>query len=551
MSFTRTRFAVVLLGDRLCAAVVQGARVHTFVVESEQPAASLRAELDARRLAPRAVAIGLPRSIVTVKPVELPAVGADPREMVRFELERHLPFATEDAAFDFVPLRATQSGDAAEHVARRVLLAAADRRVVDRALRIVQETKIRPRSVTVASHDLVGLARLPGRARVVWLHRVEDTVEVLFLDDGAVVMSRTLPAGDDRTVTSEIRRSFGVVKWRGCDAIWISGDAVAPVGPTDSPLAELGAPVTAPNYTVAARRVLGAIEGSPRGALELAVAVALGPVDRPLDLLPPAQRPFRFTRGQLATAGVAAVAALLAIAALMVPGYRDSRRLATLNADITRLDPAVREVERMLKDLEGKRRLVSTVQTLESGALKPLPVMRELTDLLPNDAWLTLLSLDGKGVELTGQANTASALIPLLENSPRFERVEFASPVTRGRDREQFRIQAVWEPRNGAAPARTAATPPAPPAARRAPGVTPGPPATAAPTPAPAPAPAPPTAAAPAPRTFPLPPPQPDPHVVVPNPPQPQVTNPPPDRSGTPGTLPVMPRRPTPTEDTR
>jgi general secretion pathway protein L len=551
MRFSRTRFAVVLLGDRLCAAVVQGARVHTFVVESEQPAASLRAELDARRLAPRAVAIGLPRSIVTVKPVELPAVGADPREMVRFELERHLPFATEDAAFDFVPLRAMENGDAADHVARRVLLAAADRRVVDTALRIVQETKIRPRSVTVASHDLVGLARVPGRARVVWLHRVEDTVEVLFVADGGVVMSRTLPAGDDRTVASEIRRSFGVVKWRSCDGIWISGDAVAPVGPTDSPLAELGAPVTAPNYTLAARRALGAIEGSPRGALELAVAVALGPVDRPLDLLPPAQRPFRFTRGQLATAGVAAVAAVLAIAALMVPGYRDGRRLATLNADITRLDPAVREVERMLKDLEGKRRLVSTVATLEHGALKPLPVMRELTDLLPNDAWLTLLSLDAKGVELTGQANTASALIPLLENSPRFERVEFASPVTRGREREQFRIQAVWEGPTAASasPARAAATPPAPPTARRPPGVTPGSPATAAP--APAPTPAPPAVAAPAPRTFPTPPPQSDPHVVVPNPPQPQVTNPPPDRSGTPGTLPVMPRRPTPTEDHR
>ena len=549
MRFSRTRFAVVLLGDRLCAAVVQGARVHTFVVESEQPAASLRAELDARRLAPRTVAIGLPRAIVTVKPVELPAVGNDPREMIRFELERHLPFATEDAAFDFVPLRATENGGGADHVARRVLLIAADRRVVDTALRLVQETKIRPRSVTVAVHDLVALARVPGRARVVWLHRVEDTLEVLFLADGGVVMSRTLPAGDERTVASEIRRSFGVVKWRGCDAIWISGDAAAPAGPMDSPLAELGAPVTAPNYTLAARRALGGIEGTPRGALELATAVALGPADRPLDLLPPALRPFRFSRGQLATAGVGAVAALLAIAALMVPGYRDGRRLAALNTDITRLDPAVREVERMLKDLEGKRRLVSTVQTLENGALRPLPVMRELTDLLPNDAWLTLLSLDAKGVELTGQANTASALIPLLENSPRFERVEFASPVTRGRDREQFRIQAVWEAREVAPPARAAVTPPAAPAPRRAPAAPPGPSTTVAPPPAPAP----PAVAAPPPRTFPLPPPQSDPHVVPPNPPAPppQVTNPPPDRSGTPGTLPVMPRRPTPNEDTR
>jgi hypothetical protein len=148
----------------------------------------------------------------------------------------------------------------------------------------------------------------------------------------------------------------------------------------------------------------------------------------------------------------------------------------------------------MLKDLEGKRRLVQTIDGLQASAVRPLPVLRELTDLLPNDAWLTLLSLDSKGAELTGQANAASALIPLLENSPRFERVEFASPVTRGRDREQFRIQAAWEsgPSAPAAP-RTAQAPPAAaaPDGRRPPAPPPVslPPSPTAPAAAPPPAP--------------------------------------------------------------
>ena len=113
----------------------------------------------------------------------------------------------------------------------------------------------------------------------------------------------------------------------------------------------------------------------------------------------------------------------------------------------------------MLRELESKRALVNTIDGLNASAIRPLPVLRELTELLPNDAWLTLVSLDAKGVELTGQANAASALIPLLENSPRFERVEFASPVTRGRDREQFRIQAAWEQRAAEPPRSAAATP--------------------------------------------------------------------------------------------
>src|SRR5439155_45970 len=80
-------------------------------------------------------------------------------------------------------------------------------------------------------------------------------------------------------------------------------------------------------------------------------------------------------------------------------------------------------------------------------------VLRELTEILPSDAWVTYLALDAKGVELTGQAGAASNLIPLLENSPRLERVEFASPVTRGRDREQFRIRAAGEAPAPPAPA--------------------------------------------------------------------------------------------------
>src|SRR5581483_6797227 len=100
--------------------------------------------------------------------------------------------------------------------------------------------------------------------------------------------------------------------------------------------------------------------------------------------------------------------------------------------------------------LERKRALLATIDSVEASSLRPLPVLRELTELLPNDAWVTTISLDPKGVELTGQAAAAAALIPLLENSPRFERVEFASPVTRGRDREQFRIRAAWEGGPGA-----------------------------------------------------------------------------------------------------
>lgn len=451
---TSTKLAIIPAGNRLIVAAIRRQRAETFVVESEQPVAALRAEFDARKLAPRAVALGLPRAVVTVKPIDFPLLSGDMREMVRFELERHLPFSADDAAFDFTLLPAAASGPVAPG-ARRILVAGADRRVVEGALRIADEAKLKTISVTVAPHDLLGLVRLERKGRAVWVHRSPLGVDLLFVAGAQLVMSRSLPSASDEEIASDIRQSLTVLRWRTCDAIWLSGESEY-VG---AAFAALGTSVTAPPYTATARRLLGGLERdaeSARGLGELAIAVAARRGARPLDLIPAGRRPRRLTRAQWATLGTLAATIILGVAALLYPGYRAGRYLTSVNRKIEALTPQVRAVERVQQDLERKRKLLTNIMTLEASATRPLPVLRELTEVIPSEAWLSSLSLDTKGVELTGQAAAASTLIPLLENSPRLEKVEFSSPVTRGRDKEQFRIKASWE-----AQGRPASSPPA------------------------------------------------------------------------------------------
>jgi Tfp pilus assembly protein PilN len=469
--FAPVRLAVVILGDRLGVAAIDRDRVETFTIDAENPGAALRAELDARSLAARTVAIGLSRSTVTVKPIDLPAVVGGTQDMVKFELERHLPIPADDAAFDFVLLPAELETETAPGEGTRVLIAAADRRLIDSALRLAEEAKLRPVSITVAAHDLLALVETDPRHHIVWLHRNGDTAELLLLYESMVVFSRSFAAADDATLLDETRRSLAGARWRFCDAIWVSGDGAAA-----APFLDLGVPISDPPWTSRAERRLAQI-GEPRGALELALATASNRNIRSLDLIPAAIKPRRFTRQEIMTAGALVATLLLALAALLVPGLIESRRLARLNGDITRIDPDVRAVEKVARELDHKRQLLDTVQKINSTSLQPLALLRELTEILPSDAWVTYLAFDAKGVELTGQAGAASNLIPLLENSPRLERVEFASPVTRGRDREQFRIRAAWEaPAPPPAPPPPAARPPAapgprPPAAGEAPKV--------------------------------------------------------------------------------
>jgi len=437
------RLAVVPLGPRLAVAVLRGSRMETFTIEAESPGTALRAELDARRVGVRSVALGLWRGTVTVKPIDLPAVAGELRDMVQFELERHLPFPVEDAPFDFIPLPTARAEDPAS--GQRALVAAADRRIVDAVLRVAEEARLRPSSVTVAPHDLVSLVQLPRRRRIVWVHRSALGIDLLFLAGPLLVLSRNLPDSDEGTVAEEIQRSLGLARFRRCDAVWVSGDGDEPILLDPGPLAVLGAPVTAPPWTPRAKPWMSELHEDSRGVFQLAMGVAAARRARPLDLLPVSLKPRRLTRAQALTAAAAAATVLLVIAALLAPGYRASRHLARINAEMARLDPEVRAVDALQRELEGRRQLLATVDQLQSAALKPLPVLQELTELLPGDAWLTMVSLDPKGVELTGQAAAAAALIPLLENSARLERVEFSSPVTRGRDREQFRIRAGWE----------------------------------------------------------------------------------------------------------
>ncbi len=469
LKLTQVRLAVLLLQDRLAVAAVSGDRTETFTIATENPAAALREELTNRQIAPRMVSLALSRSAVFVRPIELPTVGGDLREMIRLNLDGHLPFAAEDTAFDFVALPPEANAANREEPLQRMLVVAAEPRVVESALRIAEEARLRPASLSVAVHDLLALARPERGQRVVWVHQSGGVAEILCLLGPSLIVSRSAPVPDEASVTDEIRRSLSAVRWQECDAIWVSGDL-----PLDALAgASLPAPVREPAYPARVRDRIAALPAEDRGTHELAVAVAMARRGRPLDLLPQRLRPRRLTRPQGITLAVAGATALLLISALLVPGIRERRHLDRINTELARLDPQVRSVERVVRDLERKRKLLGTINGIETSAIRPLPVLRELTDLLPTDTWLTTLSLDQKGIELTGQAAAASALIPLLENSPRLERVEFSSPVTRGREKEQFRIRAAWEvlPTQASAVPAVAPTPTPPP---RAGGVEPG-----------------------------------------------------------------------------
>jgi Tfp pilus assembly protein PilN len=471
-----TRAGLFIHDGRLTFTAITGrGQIEHFTLEAgENTAALLKAELEARGLKMRGVRVGLDRSLVTVKVIELPrAVTADLAQMVAFELERHVPFPSEEMRFDWKALPGKQGAPL------RVLVIACERRTTERPLRLLEESTRKPLAVTAACHDLRALLPrvLPAR-RAVWAHRHGNTTELVFLGRGHLRLSRSVPVEDGQGLLAEIQRTRPLIPWREIDALWISGDDAERFLSAPE-LEELGASVSEPPYSPAAAALVAALPAEEPGAAVLALAVAAGSRRPVLNLLPEAVRPWTLSAAHLATALTLAVTALLGLGLLFAQAYQKERYLDRIAQEIRRLDPEVKAVEHMLADVAQKKRVLAALGTVQDRRVQALPLMRELTNLLPPDAWLQALNMDRQGVEITGQANAASQLIPLLEASPWLERVEFTSPVTKGQGKEQFRVKAAWEPgsklRVGTppppptAPAPTAPPSPAPPAVAPAP----------------------------------------------------------------------------------
>jgi general secretion pathway protein L len=133
--------------------------------------------------------------------------------------------------------------------------------------------------------------------------------------------------------------------------------------------------------------------------------------------------------------------------------YRNE--LATVNAEIKKRRPEVEALEKLQKQKDECCKETSELDRIKSGEISKIRMLEELTRILPTTVWIWNLKYNGKEVELSGFADSASDLIPLLDRSPLFEKVEFLAPVTKemqmrgaeNKEKERFRIKMKLESR--------------------------------------------------------------------------------------------------------
>lgn len=139
---------------------------------------------------------------------------------------------------------------------------------------------------------------------------------------------------------------------------------------------------------------------------------------------------------------------VLAIAAAAIPFVQQSRESRRIEAQIASLRPAVDQAEALRRRLAGAAAVQDVLAAQRARVGDPLEVIAALSDVLPDDAVLTDLSLRERQLAISGQALSAAKLIPALAADPAFRNPAFAAPVTRNDTvhREGFSIRAEAAP---------------------------------------------------------------------------------------------------------
>lgn len=163
-----------------------------------------------------------------------------------------------------------------------------------------------------------------------------------------------------------------------------------------------------------------------------------------VNLLPPDRRHSRRnTKARLNAALGAAAVVLLGLVMWQSLAIKQER-IETLEQRVAGAREEAMAVAELRAELEDAVRSANFLVRKKEEKPVLINVLREVTELLPDDTWLTRFQLNGDEIQLYGESSSASRLIGILDESPILTSSNFISPVTTNTSTgdERFNLEA-------------------------------------------------------------------------------------------------------------
>lgn len=384
----------------------------------------------------------LPRAEAAFNRVLLPAAASENlAQVLEYEIEHLIPLPRDQVYLDWSSRPLGQ-----ERV--EVLLMCIPRETVKGYLDALEDAFVRPRGIVLASTaiaDYLAFCRGGEPKPLGLLLDSAGGIELALLSGGRLVASQLVPrkrAAAGGAVARSLARELADAALSADDVPLYRWHLANGAGPAAAPLGEDKLLELAEGRLEAERDFF--IEGEP--AVLPAVGAALGAVREGtvhLNLLPEEGRRAYDQGLSLATIVLAALAGVLLLVWGVSAMVKDELLRRQVRSELAAGEPQVNEAKAIQEQIAQMQRQVDVLLGREEPRVTLL--LKDLTDAVPQDAYLTSMNLRNGRLTIDGQARAASDLITALEKSRHWTNVSFTSPTTRTGDKERFSIVAEVE----------------------------------------------------------------------------------------------------------
>ena len=380
------------------------------------------------------VILAIPKAWTVYRTVEFPAaVLENLHEVISYELDRLLSLNPENAYFDFKIVSKNQDG-------LKVAIAAARKDLIDSYIRPIEDKGLTVEKVTTSLSVAGGLLNhFYGRQSFLLLEVNKDEYDVSGIGAGTVLFAHREKFNEDSSENrieclSEDLKSL-------CNDLRQDGQSVQVVLCSDEENYEsLQAKIDVPLLVMRKSNLSLDYKGETReadflsasGCLELLTGnrTSINLISKNNKTI--SNQAFRFSI-------ILAVAALsLGMISLFAPLVLETVRIYEIEHRMNLLKDDFRKYEPQKNELDTILHQIRATNEFKNSKPPRILLLRELSDILPSQFWISRMTITEKTVEFEVRGNgTQGDIVPLFEASPYFENVRRVTPSEADAEKDQ------------------------------------------------------------------------------------------------------------------
>jgi general secretion pathway protein L len=152
--------------------------------------------------------------------------------------------------------------------------------------------------------------------------------------------------------------------------------------------------------------------------------------DNSYNLLPQQLRQKTENLTRIINAALVTLTCLLLFAVIATPVWLENQTVNSLQLKTNTFEKDAKKVKALQKDIDATIDETRQLLAEKSAAPAMIEMLNTLSELIPDDTWLSYVQYSDGHLQIQGESPTASTLIAVLEASDLFTHVRFASPVT-------------------------------------------------------------------------------------------------------------------------